>query len=173
MPCLLVISSSWQFWDISKNWPAVTERVCWGLFSFSWFLETVSHFVSLNACQLIFKNLKCSSYVGKKYWDFWKVYVTYLHLYTIGHILLFCWYLSAWSSGWYLPGQPKHIFGCLWVDGFALVAIFYNGNIYLLVLIRTLAEEPLGVTGLGRLVCVNSEWFLCCLSVYFINLLIF
>jgi len=54
---------------------------------------------------------------------------------------------SAFSSVFVCMGfkliSPRSAQADLWVDGFALVAIFHDGNIYLLVLIKALAEETL------------------------------
>lgn len=63
-----------------------------------------------------------------------------------------------------------------WVDGFALVAIFHNGNTYLLVLIKVLAEEPLEslVSRFLSVLILNdySDVDLCVLSICFNFLMI-
>lgn len=74
---------------------------------------------------------------------------------------IFCFFISTRLHGIQVEisqvRQAKQIFGCLWVDGFALVAIFHNDNVYLLVLIKAVAGEPLESLISGRLFCVNSE----------------
>lgn len=56
---------------------------------------------------------------------------------------IFCFFISTCLRGVQVEISQifgiKQIFGCLWLDGFALVAIFHNENIYLLVLIKALA----------------------------------